>query len=334
FKQAETSFNEALRIDPAFVAASAGKAELLEWQGEYSQGMSLLQPLLAAQTDDPAVLTVYARLLRRTGDAGKGMDVLQPLAESGRVSGAPLRQVRFTLGDLSDQLRRYDEAFCWYKLARQYRPNTFSAAAHRRFIDDLLLRFDSKSTQQLNRSGNNSTQPIFIVGMPRSGTSLTEQILAAHPDVFAAGERSHIGRIVQQIAPLRNPTRAVLARHAHAYLNGLGDSSRAAQRFTDKMPLNFLYLGWIAQLFPKARIVWCRRDPRDTGLSCFTTNFIDPALAFSDELEDIALYSNSCVELMAHWQNTLDLTIFELQYESLVREPESILRELLSVLEL
>lgn len=334
FDEAMSYFDEALTHDPACADALGGKAELLEWRGEYAKGLEILQPALQQNMEEAALLTVYARLLRRTGEAHKGLQLLQPLADSGRLSNAPLRQIRFTLGDLNDQLGQYDQAFDCYQRAHEYAPNAFSGATHRKFVDNLKLRFEAGNIGRLNHSGNTSTQPVFIVGMPRSGTSLTEQILAAHPQVYAAGERAHIGQSVQALAAQPNPAGDELAVHARAYLEELGEKARAASRVTDKMPLNFLYLGWVAQLFPEARVVWCRRDPRDTGLSCYTTNFIDPALAFCDRLEDIALYSKACDELMSHWQAVLDLPIFELQYEALVAQPETSVRALLEALDL
>ncbi|NNF51615.1 MAG: tetratricopeptide repeat protein [Gammaproteobacteria bacterium] len=334
FDEALELFDAAIEIDPFFADALAGKAELLEWQGDYAQGLRILEPVMDGEASEPAVLTVYARLLRRTGEASRGAALLKPLEASGRLNGVQLRQLRFTLGDLMDQLEQYEEAFDWYRLAHQFRPNVFSIDAHRQFIEALQVRFDADALTRLNRSSLDDARPVFIVGMPRSGTSLAEQILAAHPNVFAAGERSEIGRIAQHIAPREDTSAAELTQHAEAYLDAVGGESADAQRITDKMPLNFLYLGWIAQLFPRARIVWCRRDARDTGLSCYSTNFIDPALAFCDDLGDIGRYSNSCNELMRHWQNVLDLPVFELHYENLVREPEPCVRELLGALDL
>lgn len=334
FEQAMAQFDAALARDSNNVDALAGKAELLEWQGEHAAGQALLQPVLATAADEPALLAVYARLLRRTGEAQKGIELLAPLVEADKLSGPQLRQVRFTLGDLHDQLGQYDEAFEYYSAAHEYAPNAFSAETHRHFIDNLQLRFAPENLKRMHRASNATTQPVFIVGMPRSGTSLAEQILATHPDVFAAGERAHIGHIVTALASEPNPSGEELDQHARHYLAELGDEARTAKRITDKMPLNFLYLGWIAQLFPGARVVWCRRDLRDTGLSCYTTNFIDPALAFSERLEDIGHYGRASETLMAHWQQVLDIPIFELHYEALVQEPEGGVRALLKALEL
>lgn len=334
FDEAMQYFDAALASEPDCADALAGKAELLEWQGQYKAADNLLKPALAAGIDEPALLTVYARLLRRTGDAQTGIDLLKPLAESGQLKGAQLRQVRFTLGDLHDQQGEFDEAFRWYQEAHSFAPNTFSATSHQQFIENLKLRFDQGNVQRMNRAGLQTSQPVFVVGMPRSGTSLAEQILAMHPQVYAAGERAHIGQIVTTLASEPNPANELLDEHARAYLAELGEQAAKATRITDKMPLNFLYLGWIAQLFPGARVVWCRRDPRDTGLSCYATNFIDPALAFSERLQDIGTYSRGCDELMAHWQQVLDIPIFELQYEALVSDPETSVRDLLSALDL
>ncbi len=176
--------------------------------------------------------------------------------------------------------------------------------------------------------------------MMRSGTTLAEQILASHPQIHGAGELDTLGRLAGSL-PRRLATQipypecvahldAATARAVAAdYLEVLKQHGGAAERVVDKMPLNFLGLGLIATLLPRARIVHCRRDPMDTCLSCFFRDFTT-SFTFKYDLRDLGLYYREYERLMAHWRRVLPLPIFELQYEELTAAPEAVSRRLVA----
>ncbi|MCZ6560540.1 MAG: sulfotransferase, partial [Gammaproteobacteria bacterium] len=169
------------------------------------------------------------------------------------------------------------------------------------------------------------TRPVFILGMPRSGTSLLEQILSGHSQIFAAGELSVIGEIAaRRPAWLSTSREAVdLADLGKEYLDSLPAAARAATVVSDKMPLNFLYLGLIAAILPGARVIHCLRDPRDVAVSCYFQDFSDPALAFSFDLQQTADYYRDYWRLMEYWRERLSLPIIEVYYENLVDDIET-----------
>jgi len=178
---------------------------------------------------------------------------------------------------------------------------------------------------------------VFIVGMPRSGTSLVEQILSCHRAVFGAGERAEIGLAAERIAretgvaypaAVETLDPATLARHGEAYLDGLRRLAPEARRITDKMPANFLHLGLIARILPGARVIHCRRDPRDVCLSCFAHDFFQ-GNEFSNDLADLARYWRAHHRLMAHWRRVLPLDMLEVRYEALVADQEGESRRLI-----
>lgn len=182
--------------------------------------------------------------------------------------------------------------------------------------------------------GSESQQPIFIVGMPRSGTTLTEQILASHPSVFGAGELPDLPRILKGLRPgypaqVADFDSVRLAAVANEYLDGLRARAPAdARRVTDKLPLNFIHLGMIATLFPRAHIIHCRRDPMDVGLSCLIEQF-DMDGDYTTCLEDFGDYFLQYERLMAHWRVVLPITMHEQCYEDLVAQPETSARALI-----
>jgi hypothetical protein len=173
--------------------------------------------------------------------------------------------------------------------------------------------------------------------MPRSGTTLVEQILAAHSGVRADGERTALFEYVRELAGddpearwpevLATLGRERFAALAERYLEGAEASG--ARRITDKMPANFLNLGLAELLLPGARVVYCRRDPMDTGLSCYRQNFRSEGMAFARRLEHIAVYQQACLRLMAHWRAVSKLPIHVVDYESLVADFEPQVRALL-----
>lgn len=184
------------------------------------------------------------------------------------------------------------------------------------------------------QAGSDDPRPLFIVGMPRSGTTLTEQILAAHPYGHGCGELPDIALVARQLAevtpaddPAAVPAEA-LRDAAARYLRAATRNAPAAARcLVDKAPLNFFHLGLVARLFPRARVVWCRRDPRDIAVSVYAENFaLDERLA--TDLGDIGHYINLQTRLMRHWQAQSPLPVMELVYEELAADPEPAARRL------
>jgi tetratricopeptide (TPR) repeat protein len=193
--------------------------------------------------------------------------------------------------------------------------------------------------QQKAGLGNPSSVPIFIVGMHRSGSTLVEQILASHPRCFGAGELPEIGTIAKQlrgadgvefpeILPSLPPT--LLHQLGASYLHKVRGLSATAERITDKMPLNFVYVGLINLIFPNARIIHTRRNPCDTAISCFSTLF-GGGLDFSCELAELGRFYRSYRSLMAHWRDVLPKGVMlEVDYEQLVEDFEGEVRRILA----
>jgi tetratricopeptide (TPR) repeat protein len=255
--------------------------------------------------------------------------------------------VGFALGKLLDDADRFDEAFARYRTANALF-RAIQAAAGKHFdlavltadIDRTIVACSSTNLAKLAEGGVTSDLPVFIVGMPRSGTSLVEQIAASHNSVFGAGELRDIGRISAEVLGAKGAANAwegwdaeAARRLATAHVTKLARLGNGAARVIDKLPDNIFMLGRIAALFPGARVVFCRRDPRDTCLSCYFSLFAAGNL-FSYDLIDCA---HRCLEtdrLMAHWQKVLPLPTLTIDYEKLVGHLESEARRLVDFLEL
>ena len=234
-------------------------------------------------------------------------------------------------GKVASDQRRDEDAFAnWLEGARLRRKAiNYTIASSRKNFAANRAAFEGAIFERRLQQPVDGPTPIFITGMPRSGTTLAEQILASHPSVEGLGELRHITDIAGAVSDwsgadggypdaLAALGEADWAQAASLYMERL--PRRGAEPVvSDKMPSNFYYLGFIALLFPNARIVHCRRDALDTCLSCFTTDFSD-GQEWSFDLAEIGAYYGFYLELMAHWRRVLPLPVHELDYESVVAD--------------
>jgi tetratricopeptide (TPR) repeat protein len=247
-------------------------------------------------------------------------------------------EVRFAIGKYFDDLGKYEKAFLSYKRANELLKTLappYDNGVHARFVDDMMRVYTPETISHAKIGGCASNKPIFVLGMPRSGTSLVEQILASHPAVAAAGELPFWNDVVRkrEAQVRREPLGTRLREQVAAdYLRTLEHQRPDAQYVVDKTPLNADYLGIIHSTFPNARIIYMRRDPIDTCLSCYFQPFA-VTLNFSLDLSDLARYYTEHARLMAHWRKVLPAgTILEVPYEELVANQEVWTRKILAFL--
>ena len=341
---AVAGFEEALTVDPDYGPALAGLAGLLETAREYQRGIDLLMPHLRRGKASPIVHVAYAQILRRLDRQREALVHLAPLAQVEGLGPEERFPVHFTLGDLLEDLGEHDRAFSHYRRGNELKEVDYSRKLRTREVDHLISIFSPANMANMPRSPLLSQRPVFIVGMPRSGTSLVEQILASHPDVYGAGELRDVGLLAVRLG--RNEERipypdvllrveqAELRRLCREYLSKMRHIAPDAKRFTDKMWQNFEHLGLIELLFPQARIIHCRRNPLDTCLSCYQQSFGTAGPPFAYDLGHIAGYYHDYRRLMAHWHEVCDLKMLELDYEDLVAEPEDVSRRMIDFIEL
>ena len=344
YDDAEVAYRRALELEPGHQLSLSGLALLANLRGDFRQALDFIEPAVRDGSANPQLLVNYARLKQRFNEHHEAIEILTDL-ESTVSARAVSAEIRFCLADIHDDLGEYDRAFEYYSAGNQQRPANFDPAAQRHLVDSYIEFFSADRIAGLAHSTVTSAQPVFIVGMPRSGTSLVEQILASHPDVHAAGERTEIPVIGMSLARSIGSSRSYPAslldasgekmdELASRYLAAVGGSQPAARRITDKLPSNFLNLGLIQLLFPNARIIHCQRHPLDTGLSCFFQNFGGHGMSFSQNLEHIGVYYACYRRLMEHWGRVLSLSKLDFVYEDLVDDPGTGSRKLLEFLDL
>jgi hypothetical protein len=251
-------------------------------------------------------------------------------------------QVYHQLGDLYERAKDHDKAFTYHQESNRLKENRFDPAAHADRISRTIAICDRTLLGSGPHAINASELPVFIVGMPRSGTSLVEQILASHPQVHGAGELGDIMQIASglgaRIHPgarypdcLREVSPALLDDIASRYLEKLGGMDASARRVTDKMPHNYLHLALIQMLFPKARVIHTARNPLDTCVSIYFQEFSSEH-AYAYDLDHLAAYYHQYERLMQHWEQTIDLPMLKVKYEDLVEDQEAWSRRMIDFL--
>ena len=249
-----------------------------------------------------------------------------------------MRVLCYTAGKIFDDLGEYDRAFEYFARAKSQDPHTFNAEKAAAYFKSIAETFNANFLATRKEWGVPSERPIFIVGMPRSGTTLAEQILASHPDVYGGGELEFVGQITSAVRDYvpsgRYPSavaalsRETVASFAFRYLRKIGAIDQLSARFTDKMPHNFLSLGLLRIMFQNLRIVHCIRHPADTILSCFQHDFAHTH-DYNQSLEGLTAYYVLYRELMEHWGEVAGDRIHPLQYEKMVENQEDQSRKLI-----
>jgi tetratricopeptide (TPR) repeat protein len=337
--EAEESCRQALALNPALAAAWAVLGDIRADQGDFGEAEALFRRAVTLDPDLAEGWAGLAQLRKMTPDDAEWRDAALRLA-SRNLSPRKEGLLRYALGKFFDDVGEFDQAFAHYRRANEL--GKLQRVPHNRgevtrSIDRMLTGYDRVRLAQTRAFGVNSSLPVFVVGMPRSGTSLAEQILASHPAVFGAGELTFWNSIGASGPPfLGEGTVGAAALHAAAedYLRLLRTRSAQAQRIIDKMPANFLQLGLIHAALPGARIIHLQRDPIDTCLSIYFQDF-SAALSYANDLGDLAHYYAEYLRLMQHWRSVLPgEAMLDVPYESLVEDPEAWSRKMLAFIDL
>lgn len=343
-EEARAAWRRTLELDPGHAEALCGIGTLHLERGAFAQAEAAFR---AALRSDPHFSPAFVNLVqtRRIGASdAELMEGMRRRLERGGLDDDAAADVHFALAKAREDLGDYENAFTHYREGnrRRRRHVRFRREAPEERAAAFAEVFDAEFFAMSAGRGDPSPRPVFIVGMPRSGTSLVEQILASHPDCFGAGELPHLGALARSIpartgdggaypdcvGALEDAEFAALGR---AYLDALPAEADGGARVTDKMPANYLHLGLAAVILPRARVIRCRRAAMDVCFSIYAQHFTHrDAYPYAFDLEDIASEYLACERLMAHWARVLPLPIHELRYERLVDEPEQEIASLLA----
>jgi tetratricopeptide (TPR) repeat protein len=324
-EEAAASARRALENNPQLIEAFCLLAQISADNGDFIQAEQLLQRASECEPNAAVPLANITEMRAMTGNDGRW------LAETRRVLGQPLPprqevELLFALGKYFDDIGSHGEAFGTYKqgndVVRRYRPKYDPE----RCALDVDARINAYTAAWVGRRRNvpgGSERAVFVVGMPRSGTTLVEQILASHPQVFGAGEEVYWDRQAASLCPSatgRGLPDAAISRMADEYLQVLSRISPDALRVVNKLSGNYLHLGLIHAALPQARVIHMRRHPVATALSVYFHPF-SLAHNYANDLHDIADYYKNYARLMRHWRAVIPSeTMLEVPYEGLVND--------------
>lgn len=378
-EEAQSALEKALRIDPSMYQAPWALGEFFRAVGNGEKAVHYLRQALAAarpETRDDIQCSIadcaasvgevdeaerlYGELraserhrrgalaqmadLRKHKTGSPMFETLRREIDNGNAPPADLMKLHLAVGRVYENSGDYAKAFDYFRHAKSFVQEKFDIAKFRTAVDNLIAGYKPEVLRRFEGYADPSDLPVFVVGMPRSGTTLTEQIIAAHPEGGGAGELRRIGRMRQSLSEDdRTPNRVFermtekgpegCRKLAAMYLSVLKFLAPGAKRVVDKMPHNFTALGFIAMLFPNARIVHCVRNPADNFISAFQ-NEMNAQHSYAYAPEDYAHYYKEYLRLMRHWKELLPGRIFDIFYEELTARPEEKVRQLLEFLDL
>lgn len=327
---AEAELRRALAIAPAFVPAWLNLGLLCEDAGQPGEARDAYARALRYDPGNARALARTAAIDLFEGHAAASIPALRDAMRRLDPHGAAAAEIGFALGAALDAEGDYDAAFAAFsaanRAARAARPPAYRyrPAAQERLVDALI----AADPMAVPGGDEDPSAPLFICGMFRSGSTLIEQMLSRHSRVTRGGELEIVPAFAAELAaagwpgPLAAATVAALRARYRDEVRALhGDYDR----LTDKRPDNFLYVGLIKRLFPRALVIATERDPRDTGLSIFFNHF-DDSVTYGNDLADIAHWLRQYRRLTAHWQSLYPDDIHVLDYDALVRDPEPAIR--------
>ncbi|HTK84356.1 MAG TPA: sulfotransferase [Patescibacteria group bacterium] len=342
-EEAITHFRQALTAKADYAEAANNLGNALAEYGQIDEAQQIFARAIALRPEFPEA-HFNLSVIKKYAPDDPDLKTLESMARAApRFSLEEQIHLWFALGKAREDVGRYDDAFAAYETGNRLKRSTFEhdEKRMREAVDDIQRRYDKKFARAQTgwRWGYGKAAPVFIVGMPRSGTTLVEQILASHSQIAVAGERPYLPEIVSAALGVP-PGAAYLDRLAllgkkelramgQAYARKLRVHGPAAAHITDKLPSNYLYAGLITKILPKARIIHVVRDPLDTCFSNYALLFRSK-VPFAYDLAELGHQYRLYERLMNHWKEVLPREhLLEIRYEDLVTDLEGETRKMI-----
>jgi len=310
---------------------------------DYKNAYNLLHGILNKKKNtEPGILLAYANACKFYDKPDEGIKALNRIIKT-NPNNETIINTKYSLGDAYDKLGDYDKAFKNYDDANKLSYNVSDINYYVETMSSIIETLDYSTLSSLPSSDITAETPVFITGMPRAGTTLVEQILSSHPDIYGAGEITNLWSIGNSISGemnLVNYTRSLVSitvkninEYAHNYISDINKLSTNALRCTDKLPHNFFHIGLIILLFPNSKIIHCTRNPFDTCLSIYFKQFNENHL-YARNLKELAVFYNKHTELMRHWLESCNIDIHMINYEDLISKPEEHIKQLINFVDI
>jgi tetratricopeptide (TPR) repeat protein len=347
YDEALESIERTLKMRPGQMRPLADKADIFERRGDREAAWAILGPYYESSTEDEAMAVVLVRLLDHEGNISKAIELARRHVSREKIDPASRTLLLRHLGRMCEKIGDYEAAFNTFDAAnkafaraKSKSAGLFDAQAYVQSFDNHIATFSKENLALLPRAKTSSELPVFIACMPRSGSTLVEQIIHAHPKAFGAGEIPHLNDIVNNLqihiesfqtypACIADLRQEHVDRLSQQYLTDVAKLGRGAMRIANKHLRNYLHLGMIWVLFPKARIIHIRRDRLDNCFGCYMAALSPIEFPWASDLRSLGVAWRQYERLMDHWRNVLDLPMLEVQYEDLVENTEAQIRRII-----
>lgn len=348
YEAAIEAFGQAIAINPDSADAYNNLAWALRALGRKQEAITQFEKAFAVNNQATEALSGLL-LLKTFSEKTAEFDAVERLISSGQLSIKQNTELRFALGKAYEDIKNYPTAFSHFHQANRQWRNTldYHISTDERLFETIKNAWGHTLPSQLKTPENNihlnMPTPIFVVGMPRSSTTLIEQILSSHPAIVGGGELPYLEQVLlnsdQSIKDPRLMSEKELEQLATNYLDQvrafLSDQLKDKHRyFTDKLPQNFRFIGAILRLFPNAKIIHCKREPMDTCLSLFKHHFPMARHHYAYDLKELGQYYRLYETLMSYWHELAPGKIYDIQYETLLDNFESEVRTMLEFCDL
>ncbi|PWG62303.1 tetratricopeptide repeat-containing sulfotransferase family protein [Spiribacter halobius] len=333
WRRAERCLRRAVRLDASYADPHKNLGSVLLAQGHLAEAEAAFRKALSLASGDVEALTGLAQTKRFSPEDADLQLFPRAAGDVKRWTDERRALFFFSWGKALDDAKCYSDAFrCFAEgNAVRARQRPYPEGSYTRLVDELTAAFPRERIADLQAHGSRDESPVFILGMPRSGTTLTERVLASHPQVLAGGELPAMTRAITDDSerPLQNfypewlagLDGEALAAVVHRYLSARPDPAAHHARVTDKMPGNTLHIGLIRLAFPRARILHCVRDPLDVCLSCYQKDFSE-GQNFSFSLERLAERFRDYIRLMEFWRSVFPDGWLDVPYQAVTADPE------------
>ena len=329
-----------------FVVARYLLANLLKSQGKFDQASDHYKQIMTLQPEYTQAHSTYSGIHTYKNRSDPHIGQMIDLFKKPNIKPENNIHLAFALAKAFEDIKDYSQAFGYLKTGNdlRYMGFNYTIDSDRELIQSIIKAFSKDAMSQVKISSQQSSRPIFIVGMPRSGTSLVEKIISSHSDVYAAGELDYMfglgtrlflkDSVNHQFGSLDGYPNKAFEALGKIYLEKIRQLDSQARRITDKMPFNFMLIGLIKIALPNAIIIHCARDAKDNCLSIYKQNFTTGNYRFAYKLETVAQFHNQYRELMHHWNQLIPGEIYDVCYETLTEDPEAEIRKLISACDL
>jgi tetratricopeptide (TPR) repeat protein len=331
-------FNKALVIDQSFLRAKAGLAEVDSELGRFEEAVAAFEDILAK---DPLQVEAFCglALARKFEKDDPWIARYEDLLAIKTLRGDQLAPLHHAFAKICNDIGRYDDAFAHFTIGKKYKNAQFDPERLEQGYRHSALLFTPAFFAERAGWGLPDERPIFVVGLPRSGTTLTEQILSSHPQIEGLGELPDMRKVAQKldygvgdpkhfVRRVKQLKKADVRKLAQTYLQAYAQSRKpGVLRLVDKSPHNYELLGLIALLFPKAQVMFCRRDPMDNCVAIYMQNFND-SHGYNRSLQDLGRYWRAYRLVSEELVRQVPLRITQVDYETTVAEPEAAARRI------